>query len=258
MSIQGSGPARPKPHAAEAVETWGVPRGWRVARDVHPELADQLPGPPFHDFRKKMVPVLAAGPLDGGPGVAVQLDFAMQIPDGASYSGDRVRTRYKTVFEQRQVLLVELPAPVPELVLTFKRRQLPNLFQVLNRNGGAPKFQGRSTQFDVPDLDAVYHRSGSSPDYVRSVLTPQRVQWLHGGGRGPAWSGVELTQTCLRLSGRNLAVWSSCAFHDPRVLDALHAVAGEVRSWIPPQAFQDPAAAQAEHRNVPLADVRVP
>ncbi|MEV0701459.1 hypothetical protein AB0I53_26605 [Saccharopolyspora sp. NPDC050389] len=103
----------------------------------------------------------------------------------------------------------------------------------------------------------IYHVSGASPEYARSVVTPDRTRWLYSDGHGPA-PNTTLGEVHFRLSGRKIIVWCGRDFKDPVVLDDLLGTAEEIRRWIPSAAYQDPQAAEADRQHVPLTRLQVP
>lgn len=263
MNAVGGAPTpRELRHVADVVQEWGAPHGWRVARDVHKRVLGQFPGQPFHEFRRKRVPVVATGSVDGAPAALVQVDFTVkQESAGGSYyssagggSMSTGKTEKKT--EYRAPLVVELPAPVPELSLVFKRDPLEEILHVLKLNRGF-RLQGRSFGTGSKLQDRMYHLSGASEEYARSIVSTERVEWLNGRGNGP-WEDVRLGHVRFRLAGRRLIVWPHRTVHDPMVIDGLVRVAREIRSWIPQQAFQDPAGVQADQANGPLSQLQLP
>ena len=233
-------------HVADVVQEWGAPRGWRVARDVHKRVLEQFPGTPFHAFRRKRVPVVATGSVDGASAALVQVDFVVKSESGpgsyySSAAGSSVSTgKSRKMTEYRAPLVVELPASVPELSLVFKRDPLEEVLHVLKLNRGF-RLRGRSFGTGSKLQDRMYHLSGASEEYVRSIVSTERVEWLNGRGNGPL-EDVRLGHVRFRLSGRRLIVWAHRTVHDPAVIDGLVRVAREIRGWIPPDAFQSAAA----------------
>ncbi|MBE9374963.1 hypothetical protein IQ251_10980 [Saccharopolyspora sp. HNM0983] len=262
VSAAGGAPVpRELRHVADVVQEWGGPRGWRVARDVDKAVLQQFPGTPFHAFRRKQVPVVASGSVDGAPAALLQVDFTVkyQSNGGSTYSsatGGMMSTgKTKKETEYRAPLVVELPAPVPKLEFVLKRDPLDEILHVAKLNRWF-RLRTGALGTGVSYLDRMYHLSGSSVEYVRSVFTPERAEWLYTDAKGPL-EDVVLGDVRFRLSGRRLIVWSRRNFRDPAVIDGLIRVAQEIRSWIPQQAFQDPAGVQADQGNVPLSQVQL-
>ncbi|GAA0504757.1 hypothetical protein GCM10011581_33650 [Saccharopolyspora subtropica] len=249
------------PQGLPPVAAWAQQRGWRVAWGVPAEVLDQLPGPPFHAFRRRSVPVVLAGWFQGMPALAVQVDFTSKRSrsTGSSYSagtGSFVgtsQTSEKAVITGAVVL--EMPSPVPELVLDEDRDVLDDVLDLFSFNRSRDVFQGKPVDIGPASL-GIYHAAGASPEYVRAVLAPQRIQWLYGNGLGPS-PATNLGPVRFRLSGRKLIVWAGRTFDQPVVLDALLTTALEILRWIPPAALRDPAAAEADRQHVPLSHLRI-
>ncbi|MBE9374964.1 hypothetical protein IQ251_10985 [Saccharopolyspora sp. HNM0983] len=229
-------------HVADLVQEWGAPRGWRVARDVPKQVLKQFPGQPFHEFRRKQVPVLAAGAVDGAPAVVLQVDFTIKYQSSggstsSSAGGMRSTGKTKKKTHPRTAIVVELPAPVPEVVLMQARDVLDDVLHLFKLNRTFQMFRGPSKGTGSERLDALYRVEGESEEHIRSVINPDRVQWLYNKNAGP-YPGVRLEQTCFRLTGRTLVLWVNRPVFDPAVLDGLVATVQEVRRWIPNNVFQ--------------------
>jgi hypothetical protein len=244
-----------------AVE-WARRLGWRVAWDVSDDVLDQLPGAPFHKYRRKAVPLLMAGPYQGMPAMAVHIDFtSKQAGSGGSYysaTTDRQMSTASTVKKKSTfgVVVLELPSPVPELVLDEKRSKLDDALDLFSWNRSRDVFQGEAVDVGPAALNC-YHVSGGPPEFVRSVVTLERTQWLYNRGRGPA-PNTTLGKVYFRLSGRKLIVWAGRNFKDVKVLDSLFGIAQEILRWIPPAAYQDPMAAEADRQHTALSHLRAP
>ncbi|MER7077713.1 hypothetical protein SAMN02982929_06269 [Saccharopolyspora kobensis] len=250
-----------------ALARWAQQRGWQVAWNVPRSVLNQLRGQPFHEYRRKDVPVLMRGVHRGAPAMALQIDFRRlrSVSTGPSYYSpgiDRQLQPSKTV-ERRStssIVVVELPGPVPELLVGAEREVLGDVEGLLFWNRSHRPFQGRAVGQVPTEGPAValpesgghvgdYCLFDADPGYAHAILTPQRATWLKGNRCGPVF---------FRLSGRKLAVWCSGGLVDVAVVDELLAVADEIASWIPAAAYRDPAGAKADQQHVPLAQLRIP
>ncbi|MDA3647231.1 hypothetical protein LZ318_35325 [Saccharopolyspora indica] len=257
----------PSPEPARGpLAQWSQQRGWQVVWNVPVRVLDQLRGQPFHEYRRKDIPVLMRGDHRGAPAMAVQVDFRHlhSVRTGPSYyspGADRQVQPTKTVERKSScgIVVVELPAPVPELLVSAKRDVLGDVEGLFFWNRSHRPFQGRAVGKVPTEGPAVafreagghvgdYHLFGADPAYAHAVLTPQRATWLKGNRCGPVF---------FRLSGRKLVVWCYSGLVDVAVVDELLAVADEVASWIPAAAYQDPAGAQADRQHVPLVRLQV-
>ncbi len=241
---------------------WASRLGWRIAWNVPDGVLNQLPGAPFHKYRRKSVPVVLAGPYQGMPALAMHIDYtSKQSSSGGSYysaSTDMYVSTSKTTKRVSTcgVVVLELSSPVPELVLDEKREKLDDILDIFSFNRSKDLIQGGAVDVGPAALN-VYHASGASAGFVRSMVTIERTQWLYNQGRGPA-SNTTLGKVCFRLSGRKVIVWCGRNFKEPAVLDNLFGVAQEIVRWIPPAAYQDPAAAQADQQHTPLPQLQLP
>ncbi|MCI2417105.1 hypothetical protein MOQ72_06700 [Saccharopolyspora sp. K220] len=244
------------------VVAWAQRLGWRVAWNVPGEVLEQLPGAPFHKYRRKSVPILLAGRYQGMSAMAVHIDFTSKQSSAAgSYYSASTETYVSTSTTKQKVstcgvVVLELPSPVPELVVDEKRDKLDDVSDLFSFNRSKDIFQGEAVDVGPAALHC-YHVSGAPPEFVRSVVTVERTQWLYGGGLGPA-SNTTLGKVYFRLSGRKVIVWSGRNFEDTAVLDSLFGIAQEILRWIPPAAYQDPIAAEADRQHVPLPQLQVP
>jgi hypothetical protein len=259
-------PSGPPP---EPIEAWAQRNGWRIARNVPKNVLKQLPGPPFHEFRSKAVPLVLAGQHRGMPAMVLQLDYGAKYssPTGSYYSsstGSHVTTwQTNKRISSRVVAILELSAPVPELVVGRKRNVLDDIEDLFKLNRTSMIFQGKPVDVvQVGDprtsLDAfTFHVSGSSPEYVRSIVSAERIRWLCD-----AFAGFAATHHCgrpfFRLSGRKIVFWTGGKLASPGVAEGLLDWAHGVTGWIPSAAYQNPAAAEAERQHVPLAQLAIP
>ncbi|MDA3624986.1 hypothetical protein OU415_06045 [Saccharopolyspora sp. WRP15-2] len=257
----------PEPARAPLAQ-WAQQQGWQVAWNVPSSVLDQLRGQPFHEYRRKQVPVLMRGHHRGAPAMVAQVDFrhlhkATTGPSYYSPGADRYVEPSKTVEHTTTIsaVVVELPAPVPELLVGTKRNLLGDVESLFFLNKAQRLFQGRavgqvatggpSIAFSAADgYLGDYYLYDADPAYAHAVLTPERATWLKSNrSSGPVF---------FRLSGRKLVVWAYTELGGVAVVDALLAAADEIVRWIPPAAYQDPAAAQADQRHVPLVQWQIP
>ncbi|MGW3467544.1 hypothetical protein ACWDKQ_03555 [Saccharopolyspora sp. NPDC000995] len=245
------------------VVEWAQRLGWRVAWNVPDNVLNQLPGEPFHKYRRRALPLLMAGLYQGMPALAVHIDYTRKnsSPGDSYYSpgaGMHLTTASKTTKRVLTcgVVVLELPSPVPELVLDEKRDKLSDIADLFSFNRSKNVIQGDGVDIGPAALN-VYHASGVPPDYVRSVVTMDRTRWLYNEGRGPG-PNTALGKVHFRLSGRKIIVWCGRNFKDAAVLDDLFGIAQEIQRWIPPAAFQDPAGAVADRQHIPLPQLQLP
>ncbi|MGW1679120.1 hypothetical protein [Saccharopolyspora sp. NPDC002376] len=259
----------PSPEPARGpLAQWAQQQGWQVAWNVPSSVLDPLRGQPFHEYRRKQVPVLMRGYHRGALAMAVQVDFrhlhkATTGPSYYSPGADRYVEPTKTVehTSTSSVVVVELPAPVPELLVGTKRNVLGDVESLFFLNKTQRLFQGRAVgtvSTGGPSIAFItasgylsdYYLYDADPAYAHAVLTPERATWLKSNrSTGPVF---------FRLSGRKLIVWSYTGMGSVAVVDALFAAADEIVRWIPPAAYNTPAAVQADQQHVPLTQLQIP
>lgn len=245
------------------VAEWAQRLGWRMAWNVPDNVLDQLPGAPFHNYRRRSVPLLMAGLYQGMPALAVHIRFSKKnsSPGSSHYSSSAGMYMNGASKTSKQVVtcgtvILEMPSPVPELVVEEKRDKLGDIASLFDFNRSKNVVQGKGIDVGPASLN-IYHVSGASPEYARAVVTPDRTRWLYNEGRGPA-PNTTLGKVHFRLSGRKIIVWCGRNFEDPVVLDNLLGIAQEIQRWIPPAAYQDPAAAEADRQSIPLPQLQLP
>ncbi|MDA3624987.1 hypothetical protein OU415_06050 [Saccharopolyspora sp. WRP15-2] len=243
-------------------------QGWRTSWNVRKSALKGLPGQPFDRYRRKKIPLALSGFHRGMPAVAMQIDFKYKGLAGGSgptvYNTNGVAlngSRSVAKWESFSVAVVEMPAPVPELLVDDKRDGLEDFGDLLSLNRSRGVFQGRPTA-EVPIIDPAtsrkwssFHVFDASPAYAHAVLTEPRAFWLANSDRGLPEIRGAAGALGFRLSGRKLIVWLQRPL-DPAVVDTLLWIADEIMRWIPPAAYQDPAALQADQQHVPLAQLQ--
>ncbi|MEV0701458.1 hypothetical protein AB0I53_26600 [Saccharopolyspora sp. NPDC050389] len=257
------------PPAGDPFQQWAAQRSWRMARDVPGDVLDQLPGPPFHDYEHKGIPLLLAGLHQGMPALVMQIasSYKYTATTGSYYSttSDRQMTTSKsgTATSVTSVAVLELPSPVPELLVSRRREKSGGLRGLLGFGRSKGSSEGSSVatvQIGDPSRSTnafTYDISGASPEYAHAVVTPERLHWLYQSFSN--FAGLKVPSTPLfRLSGRKVMFWTSRQLFRPDTVDELLGWAHHVTSWIPPAAFQDPAAAAADRQHVPLTQLRLP
>ncbi|MER5393118.1 hypothetical protein [Saccharopolyspora sp. NPDC002686] len=242
-------------------------QGWRTSWNVPKGALKGLPGQPFDRYRRKQIPLALSGFHRGMPAVAMQIDFKYK-----GLAGGSGRTVYSTSgaplnssrsvgkWESLSVAVVEMPAPVPELLVDEKRDWIDDFGSLLSLNRSRGLFSGGSTA-EVPVINPEtsdkwnsYYVYDADPAYAQAVFTPQRAFWLYTSQKGlPKTSGLGCAY--FRLSGRKLIVWTVRQL-SPDGVERLLWVADEIVRWIPPAAYQDPAGIQADQQHVPLAQVQ--
>ncbi|SDX48139.1 hypothetical protein SAMN05216215_1011155 [Saccharopolyspora shandongensis] len=253
------------PPAGDPFQQWAAQRGWRMARDVPGDVLGQLPGPPFHDYEHKAIPLLLAGLHEGMPALVMQIanSYKYTATTGSYYSTttDRQVTTSKsgTATSFTSVAVLELSSPIPEL-LVYQRHEKPG--GLLGMLGFGRSEQGPLATVQIGDpsrsLEAfAYQISGASPEYAQAVATPARLNWLYESFATYAGLDVQ-ARPYFRFSGRKVMCWTGSRLFNPRAVDDLLGWARYLTSWIPPAAFQDPAAAEADRQHVPLSQLRLP
>ncbi len=250
-------------------QQWAAQQGWRIARDVPTDVLEQLPGPPFHEYRRKAISLLLAGLHEGMPALVMQLANSYQhsAPSGSYYSPGADRqvstSTTHTGTSMTSVAVLELPAPVPELLVEQQRDKLDDVLNLFRFNRSRRPFQTSpvaTVQIGDPSrsLEAfTYHLSGASPQYVQAVATPERLNWLYASFGTYAGLDVQ-ARPYFRFSGRKVICWTGERLFNPKAVDDLLGWAHFLTSWIPPAAFQDPAAAQADQQHTPLPQLQLP
>lgn len=159
--------ASPEP-ARGPLAQWSQQRDWQVAWNVPMRVLDQLRGQPFHEYRRKDVPVLMRGAHRGVPAMAVQIDFRHlhSVRTGPSYysPGTERQTQPTRTVERKSSsgIVVELPAPVPELLVGAKRDVLSDVEGMLFWNRSHRPFQGRAVGKVPTEGPTVAFRTRSS------------------------------------------------------------------------------------------------
>ncbi|MEU6266535.1 hypothetical protein [Saccharopolyspora shandongensis] len=257
------------PPAGDPVQQWAAQRGWRMARDVPAGVLEQLPGPPFHDYEHKAIPLLLAGLHEGMPALVMQIanSYKYTATTGSYYSTttDRQVTTSKsgTTTSMTSVAVLELPSPVPELLVYQRREESGGLLGLLGFGRSKRSSEGEpvaTVQIGDPSrsTDAfTYHISGASPEYVQAVVTPERVRWLYQSFATYAGKNVQ-PRPYFRFSGRKVMCWVGEWLFNPRAVDDLLGWAHFLTGWIPPAAYQDPAGVEADRQHIPLPQLQLP
>ncbi|MGI8308631.1 hypothetical protein [Saccharopolyspora hattusasensis] len=263
-----SQPIQP-PMVGDPFQQWAEQRGWRIARDLPEGVLNQLSGPPFHDYEQRAIPLLLTGFYEGMPALVVQIanSYKYTATTGSYFSTttDRQVTTSKsgTATSMTSVAVLELPSPVPELLVHQRREKQGGLLGLLGFGRSKGNSQGEpiaTVQIGDPSrsTDAfTYSISGASPGYVQAVVTPERLHWLYQSFSN--FAGLKVpSKPLFRLSGRKVMFWTSRQLFRPDTVDELLGWAHHVTSWIPPAAFQDPAGAEADRQHIPLPQLRLP
>lgn len=258
------------PTVGDPFQQWAAQRGWRIARDVSGDVLNQLSGTPFHDYQQKAIPLLLAGSHQGMPALVVQIanSYKYTATTGSYYSTttDRQVTTSTsgTATSMTSVAVLELPSPVPELLVHQRRREksggLLGLLGFGRSKGSSPGEPIANVQIGDPSrsTDAfTYSISGANPEYVQAVVTPERLHWLYQSFATYAGKDVQ-PRPYFRFSGRKVMCWVGEWLFNPRAIDDLLGWAHYLTRWIPPAAFQDPAGAEADRQHVPLPQLQLP
>ncbi|PKW12920.1 hypothetical protein [Saccharopolyspora spinosa] len=262
-----SQPIQP-PMVGDPFQQWAAQRGWRIARDVPEGVLNQLSGSPFHDYKQRAIPLLLAGFYEGMPALVVQIanSYKYTATTGSYFSTttDRQVTTSKsgTATSMTSVAVLELPSPVPELLVHQRSEKQGGLLGLLGFGRSKGNSQGEpiaTVQIGDPSrsTDAfTYSISGASPEYVQAVVTPERLHWLYQSFATYAGKDVQ-PRPYFRFSGRKVMCWVGEWLFNPRAIDDLLGWANLLTGWIPPAAFQDPAGTEADRQHIPLQQLQL-
>ncbi|MBB4906568.1 hypothetical protein [Actinophytocola algeriensis] len=148
------------------VSWWAGRNGYRYTAGT-PELLAHLPGAPFDRGSSQELHDVLSGPIAGRPGLIVQFSW-FRVGGGP----DGLRSGICSA------AVLELPAPVPELVV--------------RKESGL----GRDLLLESEEFNAAFRVDGAHDRFSYDVLNPRVMEWLLAN------QGFSL-----RLGGNTLAVW---------------------------------------------------
>lgn len=180
------------------ISWWAARNGFRYTAGTRRLLA-HLPGAPFDRGTSQDVHDVLFGEIGGRPGLIMRFSW-FRLPTGGGPDG-----LHSGICS---VVVLELPAPVPEL---FVREE-----------GTADRARGRDLQLESEQFNDTFRISGSHDRFTYDVLNPRVMEWLLAQPRHQ-----------FRLGGRTLAVWRDGALPDMTALGELRDFATTLAGMIP-------------------------
>jgi hypothetical protein len=176
----------------KTVSWWAARNGFRYTSGT-PELLKQLRGAPFDRGSSQDLHDVLSGPIADRPGLIVQFSWfrVASGPDGL-HSGIC------------SAAVLELPAPVPELVV--------------RKEAGL----GRDLQLESEEFNAAFRVEGTHDRFTYDVLNPRVMEWLLAN------QGFSV-----RLGGNTLAVWRDGPLNGAVALGELRDFAATLFGMIP-------------------------